>query len=119
MNKTWRYLIFDLVWLSGLSWLTAWLVELVKPGLVSNFFDIHWLLGVFVASGATSLVLASGGYRLDWPQRIYLGAWGLLLAGLFATVALRLVQNEVVFLLAMVTAALLVSLALWGYRATH
>lgn len=78
-----KSLSIDLAILASLSYITALLIEQLKPGFFSNSLDINLLLGLALVSIVLVLLLKPV-YQATFWVRLYYGLWCLALLMLFA-----------------------------------
>ena len=112
-KSNYKILLTDAVTMLGFVYLSSLLLDYIKPGVISNFFDINSVLILFFVGLIIVLILPVKGYQLPlWIKFLY-GLWGLLLLGLFVRVALAVTTSELAFMLILIISLILVWLLAW------
>jgi len=82
LPANYRSLLVDAALLTTLSYISALVLEQIKPGFFSNTMDISLLLVLAIILISLVLILRPV-YRASYRARLYYGLWCLALAGLF------------------------------------
>ena len=79
-----NWLVVDLAVSLGFILISSWLLEFLKPGLISNSVDLNALLIIWLISLLTALVVDTSGYKAPFLMRSAYLFWCLLALLIFA-----------------------------------
>jgi len=106
----------DFVGLAWLTYLTSLLLELFKPGLISNFFDLNLLLVICLGGLAVLLLFGRPSYRPTTWQKWLTGFWALAIGLLLWRWLLKNATSNSIYQGGLISLAVIIISAIYLYK---
>lgn len=116
IKYNWNCLLVDLTVALFMTYISALLLEWLKPGLISNFFDSNILLIMLGVCLIAVVIWPGRHYRALLIAKIYYGLWGLLWVLIFVKLTLNLAVSSPIYLVVLVLVVAVLGLFSWYFR---